>query len=282
MVAASIKAESVVDWIVQKIQDAWSGDARFEALVAAMRIDVARYAKYAVEMVAKYRRAAGRPGIIDDLTGWDGIEAAMLQAGLLQEVEGKRVLQAPDSLLQEESSSRQLRVIQTVEAFPVQDEHPGDSEVFALMRPEPASGKQTAISKRQQTDATKPTIDQVCKAWNETARATGMRECLSISPKRRQSIASRLKDKFWVQNFRAALGELEQGRCRFAQGHNDREWIGNIDWFIRPGTVAKILEGQYRSPQSTREIVRDTLKEIQETGRCGIWGDVRQLLRDAQ
>lgn len=34
-------------------------------------------------------------------------------------------------------------------------------------------------------------------------------------------------------------------KSSFCQGKNDRGWVASFDWFIRPDTVVKIMEGKY-------------------------------------
>lgn len=41
------------------------------------------------------------------------------------------------------------------------------------------------------------------------------------------------------------LAIKKMGKSNFCQGVNDRGWTANFDWFIRKGTVDKILEGLY-------------------------------------
>jgi hypothetical protein len=81
---------------------------------------------------------------------------------------------------------------------------------------------------------------EVFEAWNDDERLT---KCLLISDNRRRSLDSRLRDKFFSDNWRKAMGRIPASS--FCMGRNERGWRANFDWFIRPDTVAKIMEGKY-------------------------------------
>lgn len=75
-------------------------------------------------------------------------------------------------------------------------------------------------------------------AWNAT---TGQR-CV-VTAKRKRSLAARTSDEWWVANWRRALESIPSSA--FLMGDNARGWRANIDWFLRPDTVARIVEGRY-------------------------------------
>lgn len=64
-----------------------------------------------------------------------------------------------------------------------------------------------------------------------------------VSDKRRKVITSRWKDPFWREHWQEALEVASSSP--FLQGANDRGWKMNFDWFLKPDSVAKILEGNY-------------------------------------
>jgi len=85
--------------------------------------------------------------------------------------------------------------------------------------------------------------EDVLTAWNETAKAASLRTARSLNDGRRRAIAARMKSAEWREGWRGALSKV-QGSA-FCGGENDRGWVANLDWFLRPGTVMKLLEGQY-------------------------------------
>lgn len=58
-------------------------------------------------------------------------------------------------------------------------------------------------------------------------------------------MASRMADPYWRENWRGALA-LMAGRA-FCRGENDRGWVADLDFFLRPDTVTRLLEGKYES-----------------------------------
>jgi hypothetical protein len=61
--------------------------------------------------------------------------------------------------------------------------------------------------------------------------------------KRATAFKERIKDPHFRDNWAAGLERMKSSL--FCQGHNDRGWKADIDFFLRPDTLAKILEGKY-------------------------------------
>jgi uncharacterized protein YdaU (DUF1376 family) len=67
---------------------------------------------------------------------------------------------------------------------------------------------------------------------------------VKISTARKKSIRARWKDEasdltFWENYFKDAA------KSKFCNGHNDRGWVGDIDFLIRERTMIKMQEGAY-------------------------------------
>lgn len=94
-----------------------------------------------------------------------------------------------------------------------------------------------------------PAIREVFDSWNSTADKLQLKKCLVISDKRRRTLEARLRDGFFVENWRESLRSISTSK--FCQGVNNRGWIASFDWFIQPDVVPKIMEGTYenREPQ---------------------------------
>jgi hypothetical protein len=61
---------------------------------------------------------------------------------------------------------------------------------------------------------------------------------------RRKALKARLTDPFFRQHWRDALARLKGSA--FCRGETKAgRWIANFDWFLRPGTVPKLIEGNY-------------------------------------
>jgi hypothetical protein len=96
----------------------------------------------------------------------------------------------------------------------------------------------------------------VAPAWQseivEAFNATFGAEC-RLTKKRTTALAARWNDPWWRDNWRAAL-DRGSGSA-FLRGANDRGWMIDFEFFLKPDTVAKILEGKYdnRGNQSRKQ-----------------------------
>lgn len=88
------------------------------------------------------------------------------------------------------------------------------------------------------------------EAWNAAAKEAGWKTAAYMSPDRRREFNARMEDRRWVNMWREGL-ELAK-KSSFCAGDNDRKWEANIDWFLRPGTLAKILEGTYDDDEDAK------------------------------
>lgn len=75
--------------------------------------------------------------------------------------------------------------------------------------------------------------------WNSLP----LRKCLLLSEKRKSAISARLREDFFKDNWKGAMDKVVASD--FCLGKNDRGWKADLDWFLRPDTVAKIMEGKY-------------------------------------
>lgn len=71
---------------------------------------------------------------------------------------------------------------------------------------------------------------------------------------RAKKVAPRLKEPFWVQNWEAALVKaVKIPALRGGDWNKDRKWKPHFEWFVKPDTVAKILEGFYGTEPRQRQ-----------------------------
>lgn len=110
-------------------------------------------------------------------------------------------------------------------------------------RKEPASELALAPSQDE-------TPEVVLEQWNLTAGQLGLPKALSLTANRRRSVRQRLKDSWWAQHWREGLAKIKTSG--FLLGENDRGWKADLDFFLRPDSLQKILEGKYPSPYKAR------------------------------
>jgi hypothetical protein len=77
--------------------------------------------------------------------------------------------------------------------------------------------------------------------WNAEAdpRLPRWRE---LTPKRSQQAAARLREHPLAE-WRIILGRINGSP--FCLGQNDRGWKADVEFFLRPDTATKVLEGKY-------------------------------------
>lgn len=80
---------------------------------------------------------------------------------------------------------------------------------------------------------------------NEWNMIDGVMPCRSVTPSRRQMIATRMRDPFWKEHWREAIDKIRV--LPALHGQNDQNWRANLDWFLRPTTVVSLLEGKYEN-----------------------------------
>jgi hypothetical protein len=88
---------------------------------------------------------------------------------------------------------------------------------------------------------------RVLDEWNIKRKQS----CL-MTEKRKASIKTRLRCKQWVSSWQEAID-----RCNasgFCNGDNDRGWVADIDWFLKPDSVTRLLEGKYDRKQKANEV----------------------------
>lgn len=79
----------------------------------------------------------------------------------------------------------------------------------------------------------------VVTEWN----SVGPVRCSRLTPTRRKALAARLRDAWWRENWREGLARLPN--ARFACGENERKWKADFDWFLKPDSLTRLLEGKY-------------------------------------
>jgi hypothetical protein len=93
--------------------------------------------------------------------------------------------------------------------------------------------------------------DLVFSEWNQLGCVS---ECRVITQARRRMVATRLKDTWWRSNWLNAIARIPGARWLH---ENDSNWKADIDWFLRPDTAARLLEGKYDNAGRTNTTQRN-------------------------
>ena len=86
-------------------------------------------------------------------------------------------------------------------------------------------------------------------AWNQLPEP--IPHVQRMSDKRKKKLRTRMADSWWCDNWRKALDKIPQ--TPFLCGDNNRGWKADIDFFLQPDSVTKILEGKYDKANSQDE-----------------------------
>lgn len=108
------------------------------------------------------------------------------------------------------------------------------------------------------SDAEKHKLPLLAELWNEN-RPEGLAKVLRIDPK-----SKRAKDcaRAWSTdpNPTAWIDAAKKlGLSSFHMGESATGWKANFDWFIRPGTLVKILESNFENSAVAREPTVDEI-----------------------
>ena len=107
-----------------------------------------------------------------------------------------------------------------------------------------------------QTDPTLTRLQELKDAWNAMAKANGLSTIRewgkSTATTSRAAMArARVRDPDWWAAHTEALAAIP--RCSFLLGKNPRGWKADADWFVKPDSLTKILEGKYDDRDSATQ-----------------------------
>ena len=132
-------------------------------------------------------------------------------------------------------------------------------------------------------------VSEIIGYWNNT---TGQKN--RTTAKRTKAARARWKDEHFREHWEEAVRRV--AASRFCMGQNDRNWLASIDWFLRPDTVTKIMEGTYddrfagrqfrgsadnasKAQQRDQRLARAISESVAEDDEGGVRGNGRDSLR---
>ena len=108
-------------------------------------------------------------------------------------------------------------------------------------------GKGTTPSASDGDSPPMTTEVELIQLWGTTEGVRNIRTD-QLSDGRRRTLVTRLKSKTWWNDAKESLGHFP---LKCFQG--DENWRPTIDWFLKPDTVAHILEGKYDWQKGTSD-----------------------------
>jgi len=97
-------------------------------------------------------------------------------------------------------------------------------------------------------------------AWNDMALECGLAKA-NVTDERKRALKVRMNTAIFRDNWQKALAKIPESN--FMRGDNDRGWKADIDWFLSPKSLPKILEGKYDNRGRQNEIT-EAIRKAQE------------------
>lgn len=193
--------------------------------------------------------------ILDARAGVTGLAAAMVKAGWLSPLDATplRLLDFYEQMPTEDvraiehvQRSRDLRTrqrdanVRNSCATPAHAETPACAERSTSVRPREIDREIEKDDRQTDSEAvSSPAVGHpIFDAWNGIA---GVQPARVLTVNRLRILDERMADPFFAGNWRAAIARV--AASPFCKGENPTGWVATLDWFLREGKVAQILEG---------------------------------------
>lgn len=85
-----------------------------------------------------------------------------------------------------------------------------------------------------------PKLPDVVIAWNSIPGVIHVRE---MTKARKKHLAARMNDPVWETQWASGIERVKASA--FCRGSSESGWKADFDWFIKPDSLTKILEGKY-------------------------------------
>lgn len=92
-----------------------------------------------------------------------------------------------------------------------------------------------------------PQAAELMAAWNAI---DGVPHVNGMTEKRQRAVAARMRDAKFRDGWREAITKV--ATCDFLKGGSSSGWKASLDWFLKPDSFLKILEGAYDDGNGTR------------------------------
>lgn len=116
--------------------------------------------------------------------------------------------------------------------------------------------------------------NEVVSAWN----ASGLPKCSKVTDSRRRALKARSAEADWKANWRAGIERVRSSA--FCRGQNDRGWKADIDWFLKPDTLTKLLEGKYAAETQQAPVSERPQGQAPTVGRSGFFENITDAERE--
>ena len=100
-------------------------------------------------------------------------------------------------------------------------------------------------------------LSSLIAAWNAIEGVCTVRE---TTRDRQAAFRTRCKQPGWLESARLAIGRI--AKSDFCRGGGDRGWRADFDWFLKPRSVTRVLEGKYDDPNGDAAGDSPTLPDL--------------------
>ena len=120
----------------------------------------------------------------------------------------------------------------------------------------------------------------VVEIWNAGVQGSGL-PAARPSPKRSRIIAARLRERGWIDDFKAAVAFV--AKDEFYRGAGKRSWIATLDYLLQPGKATELAERSRATP-----VAPDPAAQPRASPKPSAWVvasqlvDLRSQLADAK
>lgn len=108
-------------------------------------------------------------------------------------------------------------------------------------------GSTPAQKKRTRREISTTEIQAVVDEWNMLGAPFSM--VTRIADERREAVRLRMADEWWRANWKVGLSRVKGSS--FCRGGGRDSWVADFDWFVRKGTLTKVMEGKYDDRNGT-------------------------------
>lgn len=119
--------------------------------------------------------------------------------------------------------------------------------------------------------------DEVFEFWNSHDQ---LPKIMKASKERKAKAKTRLADPFFRERWKEAVSLIPASP--FLLGQNDRGWKADIDWFLKPESLTRIIEGKYNSAhhrQSASQTHAEARREAAKTVNPGARGQFETVIK---
>ncbi len=174
------------------------------------------------------------PVTLDAMLGCDGFAKSLVEVGWLRVRDGSLEVPNYDRHL---SKNAKIRANSQVRQQKSRSQKCHTKNVTSAL---PEIEIEIDRRKEEKEEVYRSEENELLTFWNDL-----MRRKDRLTDKRRKAFRCRLNDRWWQENWRVAIAKAVD--MPFLNGENDRGWRADLDWFLKPDSVTKIMEGKYES-----------------------------------